>query len=133
MKKKTILTLASSALLLLAACDKNSHTVFAPDELGMPEHEFYVDKDGGDIEVSYLANKQGTVTLLEQDDKDWLQLGATSFETDGNLPVHVLPNDGFRRRADILFITDTRKDTVSLFQTGAVEDKFYVSAKSRIF
>ena len=132
MKKKTILTLASSALLLLAACDKNSHTVFAPDELGMPEHEFYVDKDGGDIEVSYLANKQGTVTLLEQDDKDWLQLGATSFETDGNLPVHVLPNDGFRRRADILFITDTRKDTVSLFQTGAVEDKFYVSANSMV-
>ena len=132
MKKTTILASAYLALLLCLSCDKNSHEVFAPNELGMPEHTFYVEKDGGDIDVAFLANKKGTITLMDQDDKNWLQLGVNSFEADGNLPVHVLPNDGFRRRADILFATDTRKDTVSVFQTGAVEDKFYVSAGSMV-
>ena len=57
MKKITIITIASLAMMLLWSCDKDYHMVYAPDELGMPEHDFYVEKAGGDIEIGYLSNK----------------------------------------------------------------------------
>lgn len=132
MKKTIILTITSFALLLSQSCDKNSHDVFAPDELGMEEHEFYVEKEGGDIEVSFLTNKKGTVSFMNLSDKSWLELGLTSFRADGILPVSISANEGFPRRADLLFATDTRKDTLSIFQKGAVEERFYFSTGSMI-
>ena len=119
-------------MVLLWSCDKDYHYVYAPDELGMPEHEFYVEKAGGDVEIEYVSNKPGTVTLVEEADGSWLQFGTTEFDSDGTLTVTVGRNDGFPRRADILFCTDTRKDTVSVYQKGAVEEKFYVSASSMV-
>ena len=135
MKQITIPALAACALLLCAGCDKNqdfSPVVFAPDELGMPEDEYYVGEGGEDIVIPYLSNNPGTISLVDPADGAWLQPGFSTFEQDGNLPVHVLKNDGFKRRADILFVTDTRKDTVSVFQFGAVEEKFYVSTGSMV-
>ena len=133
MKKITILSIVSFAVLLLSqSCDKTYHDVFAPDELGMAEHEYYVGQAGGDVDIPFLANKHGVVSLLDQSDASWAQLVTTSFDKDGDLSVHIQPNDGFKRRADILLSTDTRKDTVFVFQSGAVEEKFYVSAGSMI-
>ena len=133
MKKTTILATGALALaLLLTGCDKNYHAVFAPDELGMADHEYYVDKEGGDISISYLSNKAGAISLLDEADNEWLQSDKTFGDKDGDLPVHILANSGFKRRADILFISDTRKDTVSVFQSGAVEEKFYVAAGSMV-
>ena len=133
MKKTTILATGALALaLLLTGCDKNYHAVIAPDELGMADHEYYVDKEGGDISISYLSNKAGAISLLDEADNEWLQSDKTFGDKDGDLPVHILANSGFKRRADILFISDTRKDTVSVFQSGAVEEKFYVAAGSMV-
>ena len=133
MKKTTILAIVSSGILLLAwSCDKNYHEVVAPDELGILEHEYFIGETGGDLEIPFLANKRGDVILLDEADGSWVQLGATSFDTDGDLKVHLQPNSGFKRRADILLSTDTRKDTVSIFQNGAVEEIFYVSENSML-
>jgi hypothetical protein len=130
MKKITIYSII--ALLLFQSCDKNQYYVFAPDELGMPEHEYYVGENGDGIEIQFLTSKPGTVSLVNQDDDAWVKLGTTQFKEDGSIPVQILKNDGFKRRSDILFVTDTRKDTVSVFQKGAVEEKFYVSAGSMV-
>ncbi len=131
MKKTTIALIAVLSLLpLFFSCDKNSHDVFPPDELGMQVDEFYVEKEGGDVNIAFLTNKNGSVSLLEQEDASWVRLGVTSFSADGIIPVHVDANDGFPRRADILFATDTRKDTVAVFQFGAMEEKLYVAANS---
>ena len=47
MKKTTIALIAVLSLLpLFFSCDKNSHDVFPPDELGMQVDEFYVEKGG---------------------------------------------------------------------------------------
>jgi len=127
MKKTSIFVFTALAVLLCQSCDKNHFDVYPPDELGMEEYDYYVEADGGDINVIYLSNKSGNISLVNKADESWVQLGHNSFEFDGSLPVHVLPNDGFRRRAEILFTTDTRKDTVSVFQLGAVDDRFYVS------
>ncbi len=133
MKKITILSIVFSAVLLLSqSCDKNKYYVFAPDELGMPEHEFLVGENGEEIEIQFLSNNAGTVSLINQEDDSWVKLGTTSFKEDGTIPVKILKNDGFKRRSDILFVTDTRKDTVSVFQKGAVEEKFYISAGSMV-
>ena len=130
MKKITIYSII--ALLLFQSCDKNQYYVFAPDELGMPEHEYYVGENGDGIEIQFLASKPGTVSLVNQDDDAWVKLGTTQFKEDGSIQVQILKNDGFKRRSDILFVTDTRQDTVSVFQKGAVEEKFYVSAGSMV-
>ena len=130
MRKTIISVFAFFAILLCPSCDKNYHEVFAPDELGMAEHEFLVEETGGDFDVDFLSNKKGSISLMDGNDYSWVQLGTGSFESDGSLSVSVKPNDGFKRRADILFSTDTRKDTVSIFQKGAVEEKLYVAASS---
>lgn len=134
MKKSTILLLTTAALLLLlGSCDKNYHEVFAPDELGMPEKEYYVAEGGGDIDVAYLSNKEGTISLMNPDDASWVQLGTTSlFDVDSTISLRVLGNNGFKRRADLLFETDTRRDTVAILQLGPVEEKFYFSTSSMI-
>ncbi len=133
MKKITILTIVSLAMALLWSCDKDYHPVFPPDELGMAEHEYYVEIAGGDIGVSYISNKAGSVSLTDEADAEWAQLSTGEFgSVDGDLPVHILANSGFKRRADILFKTDTRQDTVTVFQYGAVEEKFYVAASSMV-
>ena len=124
MKKFTILTAVSLALLSFLSCDRTHFDVFAPDELGMPEHAFYASNDGEDITIDYLSNKQGNITLIDPADEEWLWLSTTAFGAeDGAMSVKVLKNDGFPRRADLLFFSDTRKDTVSVFQYGAVEEK----------
>lgn len=132
MKKTSIFAIAALALLLCQSCEKNYFEVVPPDELGMPEHEFYLEEDGGDVNIHFLTNKLGSISLTDQNDEAWIQLGLTSFDKDGDLPVHVQKNTGYPRRADILFATDTRKDTVSVFQKGALEEKFYLSANSVI-
>ena len=130
MKKTSLIAIVSIAFLTVFSCDRDYHEVFAPDELGMADHNYYVGDEGGDVLISFLANKKGTISFLDQDDRSWVQLGSTSFSSDDDLSVHVLENDGFKRRADILFTTETRKDTASIFQLGKVEEKFYVSANS---
>lgn len=114
------------------SCDKNSHEVFAPDELGVLQEEYYVEVDGADISVPFYANRQGNVTFMDEDDASWVTLGTSTFNSDGAIPVKVAKNEGIRRRADLLFVTDTRRDTVSVYQYGAIEEKFYVAAGSMV-
>ena len=131
MKKTTIFTIALLALGLCSSCDKNKFEVVPPDELGMPEHEYYVGNAGGNVNIQFLTNKPGTVSLMNENDGSWLKFGTSSFEgADGSIPVQVSANEGFKRRADILFLTDTRKDTVSVFQNGSIDEIFYISAES---
>ena len=130
MKKTSLIAIVSIAFLTVFSCDRDYHEVFAPDELGMADHEYYVGDMGGDVLISFLSNKSGTISFIDQDDASWVQLGSTGFNSDGDVSVHVLENDGFKRRADILFTTETRKDTASVFQLGKIEEKFYVSANS---
>ena len=132
MKRTNIFTIASIALLAFVGCDKDYHEVFPPDELGMPEKEFYVSEAGEEIDIEFLANKQGTISLLNERDASWVNLGSTSFAKDGNLTVSVRANAGFKRRADILFTTETRIDTVSVFQHGEIEERFHISAGSML-
>lgn len=133
MKQTSFLSVtAFLVILLLPSCEKNYYGVFAPDELGLPEAEFYVEQAGGDIDIQFLANKPGEFSLIDPENNSWIELRATTFEKDGQLPVHVKSNDGFKRRADILLSTETRKDTISVFQKGAVEEKFYIASSSML-
>ena len=124
MKKAFILATAVLAISLFQSCIQKGFEVFPPDELGMAEHDFYVDKEGGDVDIPFITNKQGAISFVNEADESWMQLGFNTFDSDSTLRVHVQPNTGFQRRADLLFSTDTRKDTVCVFQRGGVEEKF---------
>ena len=132
MKRTKIFAIASLTLIGLVSCDKDFHEVFPPDELGLPENEFYAEATGENLDIEFIANKQGTFTFLDERDASWVTLGSPTFNGDGTLSVKVSPNSGFKRRADILLTTETRYDTISVFQHGAIEEKFNVSAGSMI-
>ena len=127
MKKAFILATAVLAISLFQSCIQKGFEVFPPDELGMAEHDFYVDKEGGDVDIPFITNKQGVISFVNEADESWMQLGFNTFDSDSTLRVHVQPNTGFQRRADLLFSTDTRKDTVCVFQRGGIEEKFKFS------
>ena len=129
MKKSFILAIAVLSVLLCHSCDSNDFYVFPPDELGMAEHDFYVGQEGGDLDIPFVTNKQGVISLINQGDESWMQLGFNTFDSDSTLRVHIQPNTGFPRRSDILFSTDTRIDTAYVFQRG-VEEKFKFSETS---
>ena len=119
-------------LLGVMSCDKDFHEVYAPDELGVSESEFTVDADGGDVEIEFLTNKVGSVSLADPEDASWVEIVNDTFDEDGTITLHVSANEGFRRCADVLLVTDTRKITVTVFQEGGTEDKFYVAAGSML-
>ena len=132
MNRTKIFAIASLALIGFVSCDKDYHEVYAPDELGLPENEFYAEAAGDELDIMYLSNKKGTFSFIDERDASWVTLGSKSFNGDGNLTVKVSPNSGFKRRADILLSTETRNDTISVFQHGEIEEKFNVSAGSMI-
>lgn len=135
MKKSILFALAFCAMLLMnASCDRgNKYGVTPPDELGLPEADIIVEKDGGNISISYLSNKAGSVSLVNPEDASWVQLGETSYgSTDGSIPVNVTSNSGFPRRADVSFKSDSREEVVSILQKGAVEETFLVTSHAVI-
>lgn len=129
---KNILHASAWVLLLLQACGKNNPEFVPPILSDEPEQRYYVIESGDDIVIQVALNKAGSIYLLNPDDQAWLQLGSTIFSANGSVPVHVQKNDGGKRRADILFSAGKWKDTVSVFQYGAIEERFLVRTKSMV-
>ena len=130
MMKKYVIYLF--ALLSLAvSCDKSKHSISIPDELGATEREHYVEAEGGEVEFTIYANKSGDVTVSDED-AGWITLSENSFSGDITLRVSAAANQGFQRRADLVLATSTRKDTISIFQKGSVEEKCHIKAQSLV-
>ena len=130
MKNTLIPAFVLVGLLLFFSCEKNYFDVFPPDELGAEKTSYEVESEGDSLTVVFLSNKKGTISLQNKDDESWVKLGSDSFESDDTLSVLVLNNPGFKRRADIVFRTDTREEKVALLQKGAIDDSLYFSATS---
>ena len=118
-------------IVLACSCDKSQHSISLPDELGATQREHYVDAEGGTLEIDIYANKSGEVTFSDEV-ASWISVSAKSFNGDFTLNVTASANDGFRRRADLVLVTDTRKDTISIFQYGAIEEKCHIKAQSLV-
>lgn len=129
MKKHVIYLFA--LLFLAASCDKSKHSFSLPDELGATEREHYVDAEGGEVEVTVYANKSGDVTMSDET-AGWITLSENTFTGDFTLKVSAAANQGFQRKADLVLATDTRKDTISIFQYGSVEEKCRIKAQSLV-
>lgn len=132
MKKIFILTIASLAVLFFQSCEKNYFDVYTADELGAVQKTYEVAAGGEDVHIPFLSNQEGTIRLMNSEDESWVWLESTAFKSDGTLTVHVLPNDGFRRRAGIVFTTETRRDSVTLLQNGIKEDIFEAHTTSKV-
>lgn len=133
MKKTNIFfeAVAISAVMLMGtACDRaHIGDIYVPDELGATVKEFTLDVQGGDLEIKILANKDGRVETIGEC-PDWLTIRDDRFSNDATVRLSVSENKDIRRHAKILLSTSTRKDTVTVYQYGAVEELFYVPAGS---
>ena len=118
-------------VLVAVSCDKSFHEIYKPTELGATQREFYVAAEGEDVEVTVYANEKGSIQVLGEAEK-WVNLSTTSFDSDFTLTVSTKANQGFKRKADIVLESGTRKDTVALYQYGIVEEKCHIFAQSMI-
>lgn len=118
-------------VLVAASCDKAYHEIYKPTELGATQREFYVDAEGGNVEVTVYANEAGSVTVLG-DAANWVNISTTSFNSDFELAISAAANDGFKRKANVVFESGERKDTVAVYQYGAIEEKCRILAQSVI-
>ena len=127
--KKTAILLIS--VLAAISCKYDEARLTAPVELGAMPVTVNMPTSGGDVDIPFYANLQGTISLL--DDSPWATLGSTSFSGDGSLRVSVAANDGIRRYARVLFSADNvaRRDTVTIRQDG-ITDTLTVSSTSVI-
>lgn len=123
---------AALAFVLMGgiSCDRaHIGDIYTPDELGATQKSFYVDVEGGDVQIDILANKEGNVETIGEC-PDWLTINQKTFANDASVSVSVGANNHFQRHARLLLSTPTRKDTVTVYQYGAVPEQFYVSAGS---
>ena len=123
--------LMAVAVLLAASCDKAYHEIYVADELGATQREFYVEAEGEELEVLIYANNVGTVKVSE-DAASWVKISQSSFNSDFTLKVDASANQGFKRRANLIFEAGSVKDTVVLYQYGAIEEKCKILAQSMI-
>ena len=118
-------------VLAAVSCDKSFHEIYTPVELGATQNELYVAAEGEEVEVIIYANSEGNVKVLG-DAANWVTLSTATFNSDFTLKITAAANSGFRRRADVVLESDIRKDTVSLYQYGAIEEKCNILAHSMI-
>lgn len=126
--KFMIMLLALSAFCACAALDDSElpgvdelgADVLSVDEDGRKYIE--IPSDGGQTLISVLANRKTQVVL--EDDCDWLSATPAAFEADQEVAVAYKENTGFSRAADVVFVSETRRDTVAVRQKGGVEEIF---------
>lgn len=113
--------------LALAACSKDYYA-YPADELGATKKSFEVSAEAGGISVHFYANSAGTAFT----DASWLHVENPSFNGDGTLSVRYDTNDGIPRHSHLLLETPTRRDTVTIYQKGAVDELFEFSSRQML-
>ena len=112
--------------MVLLACEYEPYTIYAPDELGAVDKTYEVEASAGSVTVPVYANSHGSVVAAES----WLTLSTTEFDADFDLKVDYTANAGIPRRSDIFFETATRRDTVTIFQQGSIDEIFHLRTTS---
>lgn len=116
--------LRAAALALCTAamcgCDIDDAEHQSADELGSVQRTYTVTADRGAVQLPIYSNKAGTA-VVSGDASSWLAIADNGFDGDKTLLAEYLSNDGFPRQGDILLVTDTRVDTVSIRQEGTEE------------
>ncbi|MBO4670650.1 MAG: BACON domain-containing protein [Bacteroidales bacterium] len=109
------------ALLLLAACKYDDATPVAFVELGATQKEYVIDEDGGTVKIAVFSN--GPYSIVSLDDAPWLSLDRMNGNGDDSLKVTATLNEEFKRMSRIALCSDvdSRRDTLSIKQKGAVE------------
>lgn len=130
MVMKTRLLTLFCASLLLASCQWDDMTIIKVEELGVREDVIEVDAEGGEFNLEFFSNMDGTVTV--GDNAEWLTLSAPSFSGDGFIKATVDRNESFPRLGIIFFDgkDSERRDSVIVRQKGAVEAELKLAKSS---
>ena len=108
-------------LLLGISCKVDDMQLKDAVEMGVVPEIVTVSAAGGNIDIPYYANLTGSIDFPAG--ASWAKPDKTTFSGDGKLSVNVSANDGIRRSARIIFVSDNdpRKDTVILRQEGVLD------------
>lgn len=109
-----------SILCLVAGCSLDDAEYLVRDELGTSSSEYVVGADIGTLYLNVLANKQGTVRVIQGE--SWLHAVTTAFSGDTKLRFDYLYNEEFPRLGKIELNTGTRRDTITIKQKGLVDE-----------
>lgn len=107
--------------LLLAACKWDDMTIIKIEELGIKTNIYEVDAEGGDIDIEYFSNLNGSISI--GGNVEWLDVSKSSFNGDGTIKASVDRNESFPRLGFIFFdgMDSSRRDSVIIRQKGAIE------------
>lgn len=111
----TILLLALSAMMMLAACHKDDQEP-APQNEGWTVEAFFNDDSGDEITLPWRAAYQsvtvsicgrgaGSRVVLVSTDADWLTINADTLASDSIVAIATISNEtGVRRKAALFFV-----------------------------
>lgn len=128
MKIKTLILLCIS--FLLASCRWDDMTIVKIEELGVKTNVYEVDAEGGELDIEFFSNLNGTITV--EDGVEWLRISDSSFSGDGSVTAEVERNEGFPRLGMIFFdcMDSERVDSVTVRQRGALEAELKLAKSS---
>lgn len=121
--KKYIFILPFAASVFLSGCSQHYQPeMTGVDELGFVVNSIEVDATRGTVEIPILSNSKGEAVVSE-DCASWFAIADRNFDGDKTLYAEYLANTGFPRKATVLIKSDTRRDTLFVYQRG-LEEKF---------
>ncbi len=108
--------------LLCHACQLDDTEHLYKDELGVEKSSYTVSAETGSLTFKVYSNKEGVVSVM--DGAEWLHVSTPVFDSDADIKVEYIYNEGYPRMGNILLETDTRRDTVTILQEGVMEELF---------
>lgn len=116
--------------IVLAGCRWDDMTVIEIEELGVKTDVIEVGAEGGEFDIEYFSNMDGTITVGEG--AQWLEVSGFSFSGDGSVKACVEKNEYFPRLGVIYFSGNDseRRDSVTVRQKGAVEAELELAKSS---
>ena len=102
------------------------------DELGAPVSSYTVTAEQGTLPFKVYTNKSGEAVVME-DARTWLAIADPKFEQDKTLVAEYRANDGYPRTGKILLVTETRKDTVYVYQEGKPESFNFTNTAAVVY
>lgn len=112
-----------AAAFIVAGCAEHYEPeLTGVDELGFVSKSLEIDATRGTVEIPVYSNKSGEA-IVSEDASDWFAIADNTFDSDKILYAEYLANTGFPRKAIVLIQTDTRCDTLTVYQKG-LDEKF---------
>lgn len=128
--RKIIYILAVLAAAAVGCSEHYEPEFSGVDELGFASGRIEIEASRGAVEIPVYSNKPGMATVAG-DCSGWFVIQDGRFDGDKVLFAEYLANEGSPRKATVFIETDTRIDTLFVYQKG-LEQKFEFESSAMV-